>query len=210
MEVQFYGANCLVFTARDLRIVVDDNLAQIGGKSVTRTGDLVLFTGKHDGSELPDVKMTIDMPGEYEVSNLSITGIPARAHMDEDEKSLGATMYKLVHGDTSYLVAGHVYPSLTEDELETIGIVDVLFVPVGGNGYTLDPVGALKLIKAIEPKIVVPTHYADKAFKYEVPQQNLPDALKELSMEPKETVQKLKLKPGELTDITQLIVLEKS
>jgi len=85
-----------------------------------------------------------------------------------------------------------------------------MFVPVGGNGYTLDPVGALKLIKAVEPKLVVPTHYADKSLKYEVPQQNLEDALKEIGMEVKERLPKLKLKPGELTDVTQLVVLEKS
>jgi L-ascorbate metabolism protein UlaG (beta-lactamase superfamily) len=119
-------------------------------------------------------------------------------------------MYKLVSGDTSFLVTGHVFPNLTDDELEAIGIVDVMFVPVGGNGYTLDPVGALKLIRAIEPRIVIPTHYADKALKFEVPQQELSNALKELSMEPKETLSKLKLKPGELTDVTQLFVLEKA
>ncbi len=48
-------------------------------------------------------------------------------------------------------------------------MVDLLIVPVGGNGYTVDPVGAMKLIKAIEPKLVVPSHYADKALKYPVP-----------------------------------------
>jgi hypothetical protein len=210
MDVQFYGANCLVFTTKDLRVVVDDNLEQLGGKSVTRDGDLALFTGKHEGALAKDARMIIDMPGEYEVSNLSITGTPARAHMDEDEKSLNATMYKLVSGDTSYLVTGHVYPSLTDDELEALGIIDVMFVPVGGNGYTLDPVGALKLIKAIEPKVVIPTHYADKGLKYEVPQQDLETALGEFGMEVKERLPKLKLKPGELSDLTQLIVLEKS
>ena len=209
MDVQFYGANCLVFTTKDLRVVVDDNLAQLGGKSVAREGDLALFTGKHDGVSAKAARMIIDMPGEYEVANLSITGTPARAHMDEDEKSLNATMYKLVSGETSYLVVGHVYPKLTDDELEALGIIDVMFVPVGGNGYTLDPVGALKLIKAIEPKLVIPTHYADKGLNYEVPQQDLDTALKELTLEVKEHVPKLKLKPGELTDVTQLVVLDR-
>jgi len=210
MDIQFYGANCLVFNTKDLRVVVDDNLAALGGKSVAKANDLALYTSKFEGEVSDDVKMVIDMPGEYEVSNLSITGIPVRAHMDEDEKSTNVTIYKLVSGDTSYLVTGHVYPSLTDDELETIGIIDVMFVPVGGNGYTLDPVGALKLIKAIEPKLVIPTHYADKSLKYEVPQQDLETAIKELGMEVKDRVPKLKLKPGDLTDITQLVVLEKS
>lgn len=210
MDVQFYGANCLVFNTKDLRVVVDDNLEALGAKSVAREGDLVIFTNRHEGPSPKGAKMVIDMPGEYEVSNISITGTPARAHMDEDEKSTNATMYKLVSGETSYLVTGHVYPSLTDDELEALGLIDVMFVPVGGNGYTLDPVGALKLIKAVEPKLVIPTHYADKTLNYEVPQQELETALTELGMEVKERLPKLKLKPGELTDITQLLVLEKS
>jgi L-ascorbate metabolism protein UlaG (beta-lactamase superfamily) len=210
MDVQFYGANCIVFTSKDQRIVVDDTLKALGAKSVSKNGDLLLFTSAHD-SELPEEpKMVIDMPGEYEVANLSITGIPARAHMDEDEKSRNATMYKIVAGDTSFLVTGHVYPSLSEDKLESIGIIDVLFVPVGGNGYTLDPVGALKLIKAIEPKLVVPTHYADKNLNFEVPQQELATALTELGMEQKERVAKLKLKPGDLPETTHIQVLERA
>lgn len=208
MDVQFYGANCLVFNTKDVRVVVDDNLAELGAKTVTKTDDVALFTTPHE--DVSGARMTIDMPGEYEIANLSITGIPARAHMDEDEKSRNATMYKLVAGDTSYLVAGHIYPNLSEDKLEAIGIVDVLFIPVGGNGFTLDPVGALKLIRAIEPKMVIPTHYADKSLHYEVPQQELDDAIRELAMEVKERLPKLKLKPGELTDVTQLVVLEKS
>ena len=119
-------------------------------------------------------------------------------------------MFKLTVGDQSVLITGHIMPKLTEDELEAIGLIDVMFVPVGGNGYTVDPVGALQLIKAVEPKVVIPTHYADKALKYEVPQQELSVALKEIGMEPKETVSKLKLKPGEASDTTQLVILEKS
>jgi L-ascorbate metabolism protein UlaG (beta-lactamase superfamily) len=208
MDIQFHGANCLTFTTKDLRVVVDDNLKALGGKPVAKSGDLLLFTSTHMGEEPQDPKMVIDMPGEYEVANLSITGIPARAHLDEDPKALNATVYKLVSGETSYLVTGHIYPELTDDELESLGIIDVLFVPVGGNGYTVDPVGALKLIKAIEPKLVIPTHYADKGLNYEVPQQDLDNALKELSMEVKERVSKMKLKPTDLEEGTHLIVLE--
>jgi L-ascorbate metabolism protein UlaG (beta-lactamase superfamily) len=87
-------------------------------------------------------------------------------------------------------------------------MIDVLITPVGGNGYTLDPVGALSIIKKIEPKIVIPTHYADKALQYPVPQQSLEDALKALAMEPKQAASKLRVKPADLSDTTQLIVLD--
>lgn len=208
MDLQFYGANCLSFTHKGARIVIDDNLADLGAKSVTKPDDVALFTGPH-GSATNSARLTFDSPGEYEVSDISVVGIAARAHIDE-ENTLNATMFKLVTGDVSVLVTGHIYPDLTPDELEAIGVIDLLVVPVGGNGYTVDPVGALKLIKEIEPKLIVPTHYADSALKYPVPQQELSNALKELAMEPKETVGKLKLKHGELSDLTQLIILEKS
>ena len=206
MDLQFYGGNCISLTHRGTRIVIDDNLAELGGKSITKPDDVALFTGAHGTAGA--ARLTFDGPGEYEVSDTSIIGIPARSHVDEG--GLNTTMFKLIVGEQSVLITGHIHPDLSEGQLEAIGLVDLLFVPVGGNGYTVDPNGALTLIKEIEPKLVVPTHYNDKALKFPVPQQELGNALKELAMEPKETVSKLKLKPAELTDLTQLIIIEKS
>ena len=206
MELQFYGANCVIVTHKGTRIVVDDNLVELGAKSVTKPGDVALFTGLHTEAGAP--RLTFDAPGEYEVADTSVIGIPARLHIEEASQ-LGATMFKLITGELSILITGHIYPELSDAQLEAIGLIDLLVVPVGGNGYTVDPVGALKLIKAIEPKLVIPTHYADKALKYPVPQQDLAHALKEMAMEPKETVAKLRLKPSELSDVTQLVILEK-
>jgi L-ascorbate metabolism protein UlaG (beta-lactamase superfamily) len=208
VDIQFYGANCLVVTHKQTKVVIDDNLSELGAKSVTKEGDVVLFSGVH-GEAPAKAKIVIDEPGEYEVQGISIYGIAGRSHMDESDKVL-ATMYKLIADDTSILITGHVYPELDDDQLEAIGLVDVMFVPVGGNGYTLDADGALALIKKIEPKLVVPTHYADTSLKYPVPQTSLDEALKNLPMEPKETIAKLRIKTLELTDVTQLIILEKS
>lgn len=207
MDIQFYGANCVTLATKQARVVVDDNLASLGGKSATKAGDITLFTTEHE--PVAGAKLSIDQPGEYEVSGISIYGIAARAHMDEEGKQ-SATMYKLLIDDLRVLVVGHVYPELDDTQLEAIGMVDIMFVPVGGNGYTLDSIGALKLIKKIEPKLIIPTHYADADLQYPVPLQELGQALKELAMEPKETVAKLKIKSGDLSDIAQLSILEKS
>lgn len=208
MDIQFFGANCIVINAKNTRIVIDDNLAELGAKSITKAGDVALFTGNAHAEPTVDVKLAVDMPGEYEVSDISITGIPARAHLDEGGKA--ATMYTVKVGDTTALVVGHIYPELSDKQLEEIGLVDVMLVPVGGSGYTLDPVGALKVIKAVEPKIVIPTHYNSKGLTFPVPQVELQPALHDLGMEPQDTVTKLKVKPSELSDVTHLIVLEKS
>ena len=181
MDIQSFGANCILVNYKGTRLVVDDNLADLGGKSVLKPGDIALYTGEH--GDAPDgTKLVVDQPGEYEVSDVSIVGVAARAHTDESGKQT-ATMYKVMAGEFSLLFTGHIYPEITDRQLEALGIVDVMFVPVGGNGYTLDPVGALKLIKEVEPKLVIPTHY-DDGLKYPVPQQKLEPALKELGMAP--------------------------
>ncbi|HKR82206.1 MAG TPA: MBL fold metallo-hydrolase [Candidatus Saccharimonadales bacterium] len=208
MELQFHGANCITLTTKNVRLTIDDNLADLGAKSVAKPDDIALFTGAHgDPAQTP--RLMIDLPGEYEMAGVSIYGIPARAHIDEADKK-SATLYKIVVEDLKILVTGHVYPELTENQLESIGMVDVMLVPVGGNGYTLDGIGALALIKKVEPKVVIPTHYADKDLHFPVPQAALEDALQALAMEVKETMPKLKLKSLELSDSTQLIVLERS
>jgi L-ascorbate metabolism protein UlaG (beta-lactamase superfamily) len=208
MELQSYGANCLVVTTKNARVVIDDNLADLGGKSIIRAGDVALFTNTH-GEPAQAAKIVIDHPGEFEVSGISIYGIAARAHMNEAGKKT-ATMYKLVIDDLRILITGHVYPELSDAQLEAIGMVDVMFVPVGGNGYTLDGIGALKIVKEVEPKMIIPTHYDVKGLNYPVPQQSLEDGLKALGMELKETVAKLKPKAADLSDVAQLIVLERS
>lgn len=208
MDIQFFGANCLVLSTKQARIVIDDSLEELGAKAVGKVGDIALFTTAH-GNLAKGAKIVIDQPGEYEVSGVSVYGIPARAHMDE-EGQMNATMYKILAEDLRILVTGHIYPELSDDQLETIGMVDVMIVPVGGNGYTLDGVGALKLIKKVEPKLVIPTHYDQKGLAFAVPQQPLEQALKSLAMEPKETVARLKLKASDLADVTQLVVLERA
>lgn len=207
MDIQFYGANCITITHKGVRLVIDDNLAELGGKSIIKGDDVVLYTGPH-ADNAPEGRLMFDSPGEFEVADISIVGIPERLHIDAE--GLRSTMFKIITTDISVLVVGHVYPNVNEDQLERIGLIDVMIVPVGGSGYTLDPLGALKLIKEVEPKLIIPTHYAISGINYEVPQTDLQTALKELGMESREQAGKLKLKPADLSDVAQLVVLEKS
>ncbi len=210
MELQFFGANCVKISTKNATVVIDDNLKQLGQKSISRPGDINVYTFSNgeNGNDLKDPKIVIQSAGEYEVSSVSIKGVAARAHMDEEGKK-SAVIYKIIAGDLNVVLTGHIHPDLTEQQLETLGIVDVLFVPVGGNGYTLDAIGALKIIKKFEPKIIIPTHYDDKSLKYEVPQSKLEDVMKEITFEIKDKVPKIKLKSSDLPELTEFIVLER-
>jgi L-ascorbate metabolism protein UlaG (beta-lactamase superfamily) len=206
MDIQFYGANCVRITTKKASIVVDDNLAELGLKSIIKPTDICLNTSKLVKSR--SEHFTADTPGEFEISEVVIHGVAARAHMYEEDKQ-SAVIYTVSADDLKIAIIGHIYPELSDDQLEQIGLVDIAIVPVGNSGYTLDGVGALKVIKQIEPKVVIPTHFADKQINYEVPQTELAEALKSLGMEATDTLDKYKPKPTELTDTAQLIVLNR-
>ena len=206
MDIEFFGANCVRLTTKKASLVIDDTLAHVGSKAITKDNDVVLQT--HPSLAVTESKeLKIVNAGEYEVQGVSVKGIQARAHIDEPGQRT-ATMYKCIAEDTHILVTGHVFPDLDDAQLEAIGRVDVMVVPVGGNGYTLDPLGALKLIRKIEPSVVVPTQYDIKGLKYEVPALDLDEAIKNLAMQPKETVDKLKTKGLETDQQTSLIVVQ--
>ena len=206
MEIQYYGANCVRIGNKKVSVLVDDTLANVGLSSVATAEDIALFT-LEKGTKNPN-KFLIEGPGEYEVSEVSVRGIPAQAHLDAEGHR--ATMYSIQMQGFSIGVIGHVHPNLSEDQLELLGLIDVLIIPVGGSGYTLDAAGAASLVKKIEPKIVVPTHYADSAVKYEVPQAELNAFLSEIGASEPERVDILKLKESELGDKTRVVVIERS
>jgi L-ascorbate metabolism protein UlaG (beta-lactamase superfamily) len=208
MDIQFYGANCIAINIKQNRFVFDDNLSALGLSSVVKPDDVALFTNSNLITKTKDPKLVIDSPGEYEVANVSIYGIEARAHTDEATQRT-VTIYKLLVDDLCVVILGHVYPELNDSQLEAIGIVDILIVPVGGHGYTLDARGALSLIGAINPKLVIPTHYADPQIHFPVPQDSLDEARKVLGVELREETAKLKIRQNNLSDTLGLVVLER-
>lgn len=205
MDIQFYGAHCVRISNKKASIVIDDNLIRVGLKSATQKDDIALFTEL--GHEETTGRFMIDAPGEYEISEVSIRGIAAQRHIDTEGKA--SVIYGIQSGDLRVGVLGHIAGKLSDEQLEQLGLVDVLIVPVGGSGYTLDATAAVKLIKDIEPKVVIPTHYADSKVKYEVPQAELSVFLNEIGANDVVPVPILKLKKADLSDKTTVVVLER-
>lgn len=207
MEIEFKGANCITFSSKKSEFVVDPGLSDIGLKDQGQTATVHLLTQSHFDAPHGDATLVIDGPGEYEVRNCSVRGVAAKVHTDDPSAPPAATMYRLDIGGYGVAIVGHVQP-LTEDQLEALGVVDILVVPVGGHGYTLDVKAAVDLVREVTPKVVIPTHYADDAIKYEVPQEPLETFLKELGAA-HETISKLKLK-GELPETLTVYEITRS
>ena len=100
---------------------------------------------------------------------------------------------------------------ISDEQYERIGVVDILIIPVGGNGYTLDAKDAAVIVKNIEPKVVIPVSYSDSGLKYEVPQDDVELFVKELGTQNVETVSRYKVKNAStLPDVLTVIKIERS
>ena len=206
MDFEYKGGNCVVMTSKHGVVVIDGKLSSLGLKDVQPKDAIELETQNNLAGA--DGRVTIDMPGEYEVNNISIKGVAA-ARMIDFDGSLQATMYRVAFPDFAVAVIGHIASPLTDEQLEELGVVDILIVPVGGGGYTLDAHHAVEIVRKIDPKVVIPTHYADKQVKYEVPQADLDPFIKELGA-PHETMAKWKVKGGVLPEVLTVIELSRT
>lgn len=191
--IEYKGGNTVVITTKKATLVTDPKLSVVGLKDVVVKDAVELATEARFALSSEDAKLAIEGPGDYEVSEFSIKGVPAQRHIDGENDEKLSTVYRIEVGECQIALLGNVAPELSDDQFEALGVVDMLIIPIGGGGYTLDAAAAASLARQIEPKVVIPVHYADSALKYEVPQAGLEEFVKELGA-PVETVSKYKVK----------------
>lgn len=192
-EIEYKGAGCVVMTTKKGVIVTDPKLSLVGLKDANVKQSIELATEARFALNSPDARLNIEGPGEYGVADFDIRGIAAQRHLDAETDPLNSTIYRIEAGELRVALIGNIYEKISDEQLEEIGVVDIVVIPVGGNGYTLDATGAAGLVRKIDPKVVIPIHYADKALKYEVNQDPLDIFVKELGASVEETA-KYKIK----------------
>lgn len=193
-DIEYKGANTVIFTTKKTKVIFDPKLSLVGGADISVKDSVEVITEDRFAVEKTTPKLLIEGPGEYEVGDVTILGVPARRHIDNEEQGLKATIYRLVIGDVRIAVIGNIAPKLSDEQLEDIGVIDMVVIPVGGGGYTLDATDASTIVRQIDPKAVIPVHYADSSLKYEVPQEGMEAFVSELSAGVIESGPKFKLK----------------
>ncbi|NTV62939.1 MAG: MBL fold metallo-hydrolase [Oscillochloris sp.] len=172
-DVQYLGHSCFRLRGRDGIVLCDPYSRAIGLDLGRPSAHIVTVSHDHaDHNFVAGVKparerlFVIDGPGEYEVSGVLITGVRT-AHDTHKGSERGFNTVFVIHlDDVVFCHLGDLGHELTQAQLEEIGNVDVLFVPVGG-GETIGPAEANNVIGQIEPKIVVPMHYAAAQLSFE-------------------------------------------
>jgi L-ascorbate metabolism protein UlaG (beta-lactamase superfamily) len=212
MHIIWQGQSCFqLLTARQkgeqISVVIDPFGEESGLKAPSPTADILLITrDDKDHNNKKAVKgdpFVIECPGEYEAKEVFIQGIPSFFSEDKKEQNIiyviEAEGLKICH------LGALGQKELTVEQLEKIGDVDILLVPVGG-GSALDSKGAIKVISQIEPHIAIPMHYALPKLKAQL--DGVDKFLKEMGKKTIEPQPKLLIKKKDLvSEETQVVVL---
>lgn len=204
-DVEYRGGNAVVLSTKKTTLMVDPRLSLFGLKDIKTKDEVELATESRFVVENSEARTIIDQPGEYEVGDFTIKGIAATRHIDKPDDEQLSTIYRIECGDVKVALIGNIAPKLTDEQLETLGMIDIVILPVGGNGYTLDAVSAVAIVRQTEPKLVIPVHYADSGLSYEVPQDSVEVFEKELGA-PVEKLVKLKVKSGVILPETLTVI----
>lgn len=99
----------------------------------------------------------ISEPGEYDVKGVSVLGVPSVSRYGGVERI--NTIYLVTLEEMNLCFLGALSSKeIPPESLEALEDIDVLFVPIGGNGV-LTPVDAYNLSVGLEPGMIIPMHF---------------------------------------------------
>jgi L-ascorbate metabolism protein UlaG (beta-lactamase superfamily) len=205
MNITWYGLNCFKIQGKDISLITDPFGKEIGLKSSFGAADIItigLNSQNYNNSEvIKDEPFVIDGPGEYEIKKVVVRGI---------ESNDANVIYKIILDDVKICHLGALsQKSLEAEQLNHIGDVDILFVPVGGQ-MVIDSKDAENIINQIEPRIVIPMHYKIDGMKGEAEKlADIHSFCQNHGIDPKETVSKFSIKEKDLPqEETQFVVMD--
>jgi L-ascorbate metabolism protein UlaG (beta-lactamase superfamily) len=137
-------------------------------------------------------------PGEYETKGVFIQGISA-FHDNSLGKERGQTTIFVIEAEELRIchLGDLGQKELNSEQMEKIGEVDVLMIPVGG-AYTIDAKDTVKIMSQIEPKIIIPMHYSLPKLKVKL--DDLDKFLKTMGIRKIEPVPKLTVKKKDISE----------
>jgi len=164
MRIRWHGHSCFEIGSKEKILITDphDGMS-IGINPPDVQGDIILISHDHyDHNAVRKVKKqnseVMREPGESTLRDIEVKGIRSYHDEDEGERRGENTIFRFKMNGTTFCHLGDTGHLLEKEQVDEIGDVDFLFVPVGGN-FTIGPEEAKQTIDAIEPKIAVPMHF---------------------------------------------------
>jgi len=166
MEIVWLGHSCFRLRAREA-VVITDPCPKSTGYSMGRpTADIVTVSHDHEGHSavqgVAGSPRVVRGPGEYEMAGVLMAGIRTY-HDNQRGAQWGTNTAFIIEAENlRFCHLGDLGHLPTPEQVETMGGIDVLLVPVGG-GNTLDAATAAETVSLLEPRLVLPMHYATPA-----------------------------------------------
>lgn len=210
MVITWYGHSCFKIQSGETVIFCDPFNKEVGLVPPRGQAHIVTISHHHydhDNSEsLSGNPLIIDGAGEYEVKGINIKGIFS-FHDNQEGKERGTSIIYVIEleGIKTCHLGDLGQKKLSGEQLERIGDVDILMIPVGGN-FTIDGEEAVDIINQIEPKIVIPMHYRISGLNLKIDSADV--FLKEMGASKKEALDKLTLKKKDLPHETEVVIMK--
>ena len=211
MDITWYGHSCFRLAERGMATVVCDpfDSETVGYEPLKLKADIV--TSSHDApghnylSAVKGYSHAITGPGEFEIGSVFITGVQMDGLGKKAAEKPRNTLYVFDYMGITVAHLGDLRSVPPQTEIEALGTVHVVLVPVGG-GSGLNAAKAAEIVSLLEPNIVIPMHYYTPAAKVQL--DRLDKFLKEMGLHEAESVPSLKVTKNSLPDETKVIVLD--
>jgi len=209
MEITWLGHSCFRLKGKQATLITDPYSPQTGYSLGKQTANVVTVSHRHPGHSYTEGiggnPRLVTGPGEYEISNLLIIGI-ATFH-DGDKGNTGGknTIYLIEMDEVSVCHLGDLGHVLTDEQVEELGNIDVLLLPVGGVS-TIGAAAAAEVMRQLEPKVVIPMHYKTPALSREL--EPVDKFLKEIGAHDIIPQAKLSITRSNLPPVMQVVLLE--
>ncbi len=168
MELVWIGHSCFRLRGRDATVITDPCNKSSGYSLGRATADLVTISNSHphhsSATEVAGEPTVLDGPGEYEVQGVIVTGVRTNPPRSGGERN---TAYIIDVDDIRICHLGDLANLPSTEQIEIMKDAHVLLVPVGGH-CTIGAPEAVEVISQIEPKLIVPMHYATDVSKAEL------------------------------------------
>jgi len=209
LDVTWLGHGCFRLRGRGAAVVTDPYPPAIGLKLSRMDADVVTVSHEHENHSYTQVvregAYEIHGPGEYEVAGVSVIGVPTYHDSDKGAKHGKNTVYLIEIDDVRVCHLGDLGHSLDDSEAEPLTSADVLLVPVGGRS-AISATQAAEVVRQLEPRYVVPMHYAIPGLKVEL--DPIDRFLKEIGLTAGEPQPKLSVQASSGDYETKLVLLE--
>ena len=208
MDVTWLGHGCFRLRGRSAAVVTDPYPPAIGLKLSRLDADLVTISHDHENHNYTQAvrdAYEIRGPGEYEVAGVAVIGVPTYHDADKGATHGRNTVYLIEIDDVRICHLGDLGHSLDDTQAETLSSADVLLVPVGGR-TTINATQAAEVVRQLEPRYVVPMHYAVPGLKLQL--DPIDRFLKEMGLAPGEAQPKLSVQPSSGEYDTKLVLRE--